>query len=99
LASIRGGCARRPDLADLHLGFQQVGVISVLLDIGFDERALRDDLQTVGTHLVERALDQFRGDTLAPSSGGIFGMDEGDDVVGDLVVGRGDMAVDCEFVA
>lgn len=68
----------------------------MLVDIGFDERTLRDHLQPLGPHMVERALSQLRSDALAAKFRRHFGMDEGDDAVGDLVIGRGEMAIDGE---
>src|SRR6202035_2936467 len=47
----------------------------------------------------ERALDQLGADTLTAEFWRHLGMDEGDDAVCDLVIGRGYMAVDLEFVA
>src|ERR1700731_964072 len=71
----------------------------MLFDIGLHERALWDHLQPFRPHLVERAFYQLRADALAAQFRRHFGMDEGDDAVGDLVIGRGEMAVDGEFVA
>jgi tetratricopeptide (TPR) repeat protein len=82
-----------------HLDLQEIRIIRVLVDPAFDERALRDHLHAVGAHLVERALDQPGADALAAEFRRHLGMDEGDDAVSDLVIGRGDMAVDREFVA
>ena len=76
---------------------QQIGIVRVLADPALHERALRDHLQAIGPHLVERALDQFRADALAAEFGGNLGMNEGDDAAVELVMGRGHMAVDREF--
>src|ERR1700744_327617 len=74
-------------------------LISDLLNKRPNERTLRDHLESIGPHLVERAPDQFRADALATEFGRHFGMDEGNDVAVDLVVGRRDMAVDRQFIA
>src|ERR1700692_1899516 len=81
------------------LAVQQGGVLGLLLDKGLHERALRDHFQAVGAYLVQRAPDQFRANSLAAEFRRHFGMDEGDHAVGELVIGRGDVAVDREFVA
>ena len=80
------------------LSLQQIGIIRVFADPALHERTLRDHLQTIGPDLVQRALDQFRADALAAEFGGNLGMDEGDDAVGELVMRRGDMALDRQFV-
>src|SRR6266852_1261404 len=80
-------------------GFQQVRILGMLFNVGLYERALRDDLQSIGPHLVERTLDQPGADAFAAELWRHFGMDECDDAVGYLVIGRGDMAVDLKFVA
>src|SRR6266481_2828197 len=71
----------------------------MLFDVGLYERALRDHLQSIGPHLVERSLDQPGADAFAAELWRHFGMDECDDAVGYLVIGRGNMAVDVKFVA
>ena len=71
----------------------------MLVDIGFDEGALRDDLQALGPNLIQRALYQRRAGAFAAEFRRNFGVDEGDDAIGDTVVGRGEMAFDHEFVA
>src|SRR5258705_12050790 len=71
----------------------------MLFDVGLYERALRDYLQSIGPHLVERTLDQPGADALAAERWRHFGMDECDDAVRYLVMGRGNMAVDHKFVA
>src|ERR1700738_2632244 len=78
---------------------QQILITGVLLDKGLHERALRDHLQAVGPYLVERAPDQSRGDALAAELRRHLGVDEGDDATRYRVIGRGEMAVDREFVA
>ena len=70
----------------------------MLFDVGPYERALRDHLQSIGPHLVERTLDQPGADAFAAELWRHFGMDKCDDAVGDLVIGRGNMAVDAKFV-
>src|SRR5260370_6498915 len=57
--------ARGPREARRALILQEIRIFRVLFNIGFDERALGDRLQAFGAHLVERALDQPRADTLA----------------------------------
>src|SRR5580692_7887023 len=81
------------------LPFQQISVFGVLVDIGFDEGALRDDLQALGANLIQRALDQLRADTFTAEFRRDFGVDEGDDAIRDFVVGRGQMIFDHKFVA
>src|SRR5258708_27287908 len=71
----------------------------MLFNIGLYERAFRDHLQSIGPHLVERSFDQPGADALAAELRRHFGMDEGDDAVRCLVIGRGSMAVDVKFVA
>ena len=61
----------------------------MLVDIGFDEGALRDDLQALGANLVQRALDQLRADTFAAEFRRNFGVDEGDDAISDFVISCG----------
>src|ERR1700691_4771047 len=80
------------------LALQQIGVFGMLVDIGFDEGALRDDLQALGPNLIQRALHQRRTGVTAEFRRN-FGMNESDDTVRDLVVGRGEMTFDHEFVA
>ncbi len=65
--------------------FHQIPVFRVLADPGFDERALRDHLQALGPHLVERALNQPRADALAVEFRRHLGVDEGDDIAIHLV--------------
>ena len=79
------------------LGLQQVGIIRVLVDPGFDERALRDHLESIGPHLIQRAPDQRGADALAAEFRRHLGMDERDDAAGDFIIGRGDVAVDREL--
>ena len=71
----------------------------MLFDVGLYERALGDHLQSIGPHLVERTLDQPGADAFAAKLWRHFGMDERDDAVFCLVIGRGSMAVDVKFVA
>src|SRR6476660_9257782 len=71
----------------------------MLFNVGLYERAFRNHLQSIGPHLVERPLDQPGADALATELRRHFGMDEGDDAVRYLVIGRGNMAVDVKFVA
>src|SRR6476659_4689206 len=71
----------------------------MLFNVGLYERAFRNHLQSIGPHLVERPLDQPGADALATELRRHFGMDEGDDAVRYLVMGRGNMAVDVKFVA
>src|SRR6266446_7740054 len=80
-------------------GFQQVRVLGMLFNVGLYERALRDHLQSIGPHLVERTLDQPGADAFAAELWRHFGMDECDDAVRYLVIGRGNMAFDAKFVA
>src|SRR6266516_4916242 len=71
----------------------------MLFNVGLYELAVGDHLQSIGAHLVERALDQPGADAFAAKLWRHFGMDECDDAVGYLVIGRGNMAVDIKFVA
>jgi hypothetical protein len=41
----------------------------MLVDPGFDERALHDHLEAFGPHLIQRALDQPGADALAAEFG------------------------------
>src|ERR1700689_4529070 len=81
------------------LALQQIGVFGMLVDIGFDEGALRNDLQALGPNLIQRALHQRRTGAFATQFRRNLVMDETDDTVRDLVVGRGEMTFDHEFVA
>jgi hypothetical protein len=47
------------------LALQQIGIFRMLVDIGFDEGALRDDLQALGSNLIQRALHQRRAGAFA----------------------------------
>jgi hypothetical protein len=81
------------------LAFQEIGILWMLVDIGFDERALRDDFQPFSSNLIQRALDQYRADTFTAQLFWDFGVDEGDDTIGDFVVGRREITIDQEFIA
>ena len=80
-------------------GFQQVRIFGMFFDVALHELAFRDHLQSIGPHLVERTPDQPGADAFAAKLWRHFGMDECDDAVGYLVIGRGNMAVDFKFVA
>src|SRR5581483_4984704 len=77
-----------------HSARQEFGVLAVLFDVGFDEGTLCNDLQSQVADLIERAFGQPRPDTLAGKFRRHLGMNEGDDVPVDLVIGRGEMAFD-----
>src|ERR1700756_2219345 len=71
----------------------------MLADPGIDERAFGDHLQPRAAHLVECALHQLRANAAAAKLGRHFGVDEGDDIAVELVVGGGKIAVDHELEA
>src|SRR3982074_1664947 len=93
----RGPCYRGRCLWSC-LPAQQIPIVRVLVDICFHERALGNHRQSGAPHMIERALDQGRSDALATEFGRHFSMLERDDIAGDFVIGRGDMAIDREFV-
>src|SRR5258708_25722465 len=67
--------------------FQQVRVFGMLFNIALYERAFPDHLQSIGPHLVERALHQPGADALASALRRHVAMDEGDNAVRYLVIG------------
>src|SRR4051794_1455879 len=71
----------------------------MLADVALYELAFRDHLQTIGAHLVECALYQLRADALAAQFRRHLGMDGSDDASGELVIGRGQVALSRKLVA
>src|SRR6266403_3670388 len=71
----------------------------MLFNVGVYERALGDHLQSIGSYLLERALDQPGADAFAAELWRHFGMDECDDTIRHPVISRGNMAFDLKFVA
>ena len=70
---------------------QQFPILRVLLDIGRDERALRDDLQPPVARRVECGADQFRADAAAFQCLGHDGVGE-DDRAAFHLIGRDGIA-------
>src|SRR5438552_3824217 len=77
----------------------EIRKLRMLAQVIRHEAAAGDHLQSIGPHLVERALDQPGAHAFAAELWRHFGMHECDDAVGYLVIGRGNMAVGLKFVA
>ena len=83
-----------PGQAALEISsLQKSRIFGVLVDVTLHERALGDQLEAFTAHLVERALHQFRPDALAAEFGRNLGVNDGDDVTRNPVIGRGEVAI------